>query len=54
MHMDGSSSQDSSASASPCFMYPCRSPLRDCRFEDCIVRLSDWTMAKVYGTALRG
>ena len=28
--------------------------LRDCRFEDCIVRLSDWTMAKVYGTALRG
>ena len=27
--------------------------LRDCRFEDCLVRLSDWTMAKVYGTALR-
>jgi fluoroquinolone resistance protein len=28
--------------------------LRECRFEDCLVRLSDWTMAKVYGTALRG
>ena len=28
--------------------------LRDCRFEDCLVRLSDWTMAKVYGTAMRG
>ena len=28
--------------------------LRECRFEDCIVRLSDWTMAKVYGTAMRG
>jgi hypothetical protein len=28
--------------------------LRECRFEDCVVRLSDWTMAKVYGTAMRG
>ena len=28
--------------------------LRECRFEDCLVRLSDWTMAKVYGTAMRG
>jgi uncharacterized protein YjbI with pentapeptide repeats len=28
--------------------------LRECRFEDCVVCLSDWTMAKVYGTALRG
>jgi uncharacterized protein YjbI with pentapeptide repeats len=28
--------------------------LRECRFEDCVVSLSDWTMAKVYGTAMRG
>jgi uncharacterized protein YjbI with pentapeptide repeats len=28
--------------------------LRECRFEDCVVGLSDWTMAKVYGTATRG
>lgn len=28
--------------------------LRECRFEDCVVGLSDWTMAKVYGTAMRG
>lgn len=28
--------------------------LRECRFEDCAVEASDWTMAKVYGTALRG
>jgi fluoroquinolone resistance protein len=28
--------------------------LRECRLEDCAVLLSDWTMAKVYGTAMRG
>jgi fluoroquinolone resistance protein len=28
--------------------------LRECRFEDCVVGLSDWTMTKVYGTAMRG
>ena len=28
--------------------------LRECRFEDCLVGLSDWTLAKVYGTSMRG
>jgi fluoroquinolone resistance protein len=27
--------------------------LRECRFEDCVVSLSDWTMAKVFGTGMR-